>query len=521
LEVRDGGVLKSLAARSIDVLEGLTATATGDGTVELSTGGSGGGGSPGGTPAVLRLQSIADGGSVLFRDMAPAGTTLEVYRIGVVPSGGNPIGGLTAEVAPVGSPSPIVSTTDKRLTGAPLASASAPGELAFRIANESGSQQSASALFVYEIVGEPLPPALGWPAQNAGPNAGRDVDRTRRPSLATDGSLSQTWSISVQSGRVACTESHVIQAPSGKTVRFYDPSDGSKLGESDEVPDGLPALGSESLFYVPLNNQHTIRQVDTTSSTYDDTVFFTASNTDLFIKDPIALGDGDVIYHADDFNSGTYKVGRAGSTTWQQSRFVQRKAAALIDGTRQIVTLSSTSPELDVRSATDGSVLDSIGPGSLSINSNTLITSGSRDVCLPAEDSNGNFGVAFVSGFNDVTFSETADGAFARIQAALGDGVAAISGSGGDLSYVTPSGPQSSVSISGQARTLQPIVRGVAVMTDQEFVIVTLNDGTLSVAQRLSNPFGPNGGDLAISASGALYLQGNIDADELRRYDLS
>jgi hypothetical protein len=77
------------------------------------------------------------------------------------------------------------------------------------------------------------------------------------------------------------------------------------------------------------------------------------------------------------------------------------------------------------------------------------------------------------------------------------------------------------VSISGQARTLQPIVRGVAVMTDQEFVIVTLNDGTLSVAQRLSNPFGPNGGDLAISASGALYLQGNIDADELRRYDLS
>lgn len=120
--------------------------------MEIS-GGGGGGGAPTETlqMATIPTVSLQDGDSISFRINVPSGNTINVYSIGVQNNSNNAPANLDAVVRDETNATTMYTSNQKREVGDPLVSKDGDIDVAFRIENDTGGVENATATFAYEI----------------------------------------------------------------------------------------------------------------------------------------------------------------------------------------------------------------------------------------------------------------------------------------------------------------------------------------------------------------------------------
>lgn len=101
--------------------------------------------------APIPTTTLADTEFISFRVHVPSNHTLYVWAVGVQNASNNAPAGLTAEVDDETNTTNLVSQNAKRATGNPLASVSGAVDVAFRVENDTGGSQDATAAFAYTI----------------------------------------------------------------------------------------------------------------------------------------------------------------------------------------------------------------------------------------------------------------------------------------------------------------------------------------------------------------------------------
>lgn len=102
--------------------------------------------------ANVPLSAISDtDDAVGLRKRIPSGKTLKVFEVGVINENGNAPSGLTVEVYDVSNATLVESQSATHAEGSPLASKSGAFTAEFRISNDTGSLQNASAYVLYSM----------------------------------------------------------------------------------------------------------------------------------------------------------------------------------------------------------------------------------------------------------------------------------------------------------------------------------------------------------------------------------
>lgn len=97
--------------------------------------------------------TLADTEFISFRVHVPDGYTLNVWAMGVQNASNNAPAGLTAEVDDESNAVNLLSQNTKRAVGGdtPLASKTGPIDVAFRVENDTGGEQTTTGTFAYTI----------------------------------------------------------------------------------------------------------------------------------------------------------------------------------------------------------------------------------------------------------------------------------------------------------------------------------------------------------------------------------
>lgn len=101
--------------------------------------------------AVIPTTTLSDTEFISFRVHIPAGFTIKILVVGVQNASNNAPTGLTAEVDDETNTVNLVSQNSKRAVGDPLAEVDGAVDVAFRIENDTGSDQNATGAFSYII----------------------------------------------------------------------------------------------------------------------------------------------------------------------------------------------------------------------------------------------------------------------------------------------------------------------------------------------------------------------------------
>lgn len=101
--------------------------------------------------ATIPTTILEDGQFISFRIFVPSGKTLNIWSLGVQNDSNQTPSGLTAEIDDETNSSNLVSFNSKRESGNPLESEGGDFDAAFRVENDTGDVQNASATFSYTL----------------------------------------------------------------------------------------------------------------------------------------------------------------------------------------------------------------------------------------------------------------------------------------------------------------------------------------------------------------------------------